>query len=140
MRRDNQIDVRPVVIGGVIALLLASPWLWGWGLSLAAGWNQATAARQLAPVIAGLEQYHRDQGQYPLVITDLAIQGITLPRPPLGWRYGYTRVGAGRNYYLAMEAGAAGDPCIYYEGATHAWARTPACPPGDTGPLYQRFP
>jgi hypothetical protein len=139
--RDGQLDIRPVVIGGVIALLLASPWLWGAAFSVIAGMNQAQAVQRLAPVIAGLDQYHAAQGRYPLVISEVAGGAEGLPRPPFGWRYGYTPTDAGRAYYLAMQPGGGDDRCYYYDGTTRAWAvQRPECPPGDSGPLYQRFP
>jgi hypothetical protein len=139
--RDGQLDIRLVLIGGVIALLLASPWLWGGALTLVAGWNQAQATRGLDPVIAGLDRYQATAGHYPLVISEVAVDGTGLPRPPLGWRYGYTTRDGGRAYYLAMQPGGGDDRCYYYDGASRAWAvHRPDCPPGDNGPLYQRFP
>jgi hypothetical protein len=139
--REGQIDIRPVVFGGVIALVLASPWLWGAGLTLVAGANQAQATAGLAPVIAGLDRYQTAQGRYPLLISEVAVREGGLPRPPFGWRYGYMPADGGAAYYLAMQPSGGDDHCYYYDGRTRAWGvHQPECPPGDNGPLYQRFP
>ncbi len=139
--RDGQIDLRLVIGGIVLALVLASPWLWGGAFTLVAGLNQAQATQELGPVIASLDRYHTTQGHYPLVVSDVTADGTGLPRPPLGWRYGYTSVEGGRAYYLAMQPGGGDDRCYYYDGPRHSWAvQRPDCPPGDNGPLYQRFP
>ena len=140
LHRDSQIDIRPVLIGATLALVLASPWLWGAGFSMVARLNENTAARQLTPVIAALDRYQATQGHYPQVISELGLTGVSLPVPPLGWRYGYTLAGGGGSYYLAMQSGA-DDRCVFYSAGTHVWATQPTdCPPGDAGPRYERFP